>query len=166
MLKIVWPELITNILGFLLLFWGLKRFAWGPILGLLEERRERIRKDFDAAEEATQDAEGLRADYQGKLKEIDAVGRKRIEEATQDALRVAAEMKEKAREESNAILQKGQADIERERAKARVALRNDMVQMVMHGTEKILKEKVTGTKQEELVGKFIDELENVRAQAR
>jgi F-type H+-transporting ATPase subunit b len=163
MLKIVWPELITNILGFLLLFWGLKRFAWGPILGLLEERRERIRKDFDAAEEAKQDAEGLRADYQGKLKEIDAVGRKRIEEATQDALRVAAEMKEKAREESNAILQKGQADIERERAKARVALRNDMVQMVMHGTEKILKEKVTGAKQEELVGKFIDELENVKA---
>jgi F-type H+-transporting ATPase subunit b len=163
MLKIVWPELITNILGFLLLFWGLKHFAWGPILGLLEERRERIRKDFDAAEEAKQDAEGLRADYQGKLKEIDAVGRKRIEEATQDALRVAAEMKEKAREESNAILQKGQADIERERAKARVALRNDMVQMVMQSTEKILKEKVTGAKQEELVGKFIDELENVKA---
>jgi F-type H+-transporting ATPase subunit b len=163
MLKIVWPELITNILGFLLLFWGLKRFAWGPILGLLEERRERIRKDFDAAEEAKQDAEGLRADYEGKLKEIDAVGRKRIEEATQDALRVAAEMKEKAREESNAILQKGQADIERERAKARVALRNDMVQMVMHSTEKILKEKVTGAKQEELVGKYIDELENVKA---
>ena len=163
MLTIDWPQLITNILGFLILFWGLKRFAWGPILGLLEERRERIRKDFGAAEEARKNAEALRADYDGKLKEIDAMGRKRIEEATREALRLGAEMKEKARQESNAIIEKAQADIERERAKARVALRDDMVQMVMLSVEKVLKERVTSSKQEQLVSKFIDELEGIKA---
>ena len=32
-MEIKWPDIITNILGFLLLFFGLKKFAWGPILG-------------------------------------------------------------------------------------------------------------------------------------
>jgi F-type H+-transporting ATPase subunit b len=162
-MEIKWPEIVTNILGFLLLFFGLKRFAWGPILGLLDARREKIAKDFAAAEEAKQRAEAIRTDYESKLREIDAISRKKIEEAMREAGQVAAEMKEKARDESNAILAKAQAEIERERAKARVALRDDMVQMVLKGVEKVLHERLTPGKQEELVSRFIDELEGIKA---
>jgi F-type H+-transporting ATPase subunit b len=162
-MEIKWPEIVTNILGFLLLFFGLKRFAWGPILGLLDARREKIAKDFAAADEAKQRAEAIRTDYESKLREIDAMSRKKIEEAMREAGHVAAEMKEKARDESNAILAKAQAEIERERAKARVALRDDMVQMVLKGVEKVLHERLTPGKQEELVSRFIDELEGIKA---
>ena len=68
-------------------------------------------------------AEAVRADYESKLREIDAMSRKKIEEAMREAGRLSGELKEKAREESNAILAKAQAEIERERSKARVALR-------------------------------------------
>jgi F-type H+-transporting ATPase subunit b len=162
-MEIKWPEIVTNILGFLLLFFGLKRFAWGPILGLLDARREKIDKDFAAAEEAKRGAEAIRNDYESKLREIDAMSRKKIEEAMREAGRLAAEMKENARDESNAILAKAQAEIERERAKARVALRDDMVQMVLKGVEKVLHERLTPGKQEELVSRFIDELEGIKA---
>jgi len=162
-MEIRWPDIITNILGFLLLFFGLKRFAWGPILGMLDARREKIAKDFAAADEAKQRAEAIRADYESKLREIDAMSRKKIEEAMREAGQLAAEMKEKAREESNAILAKAQNEIERERAKARVALRDDMVQMVLKGVEKVLHERLTPGKQEELVSRFIDELEGIKA---
>jgi F-type H+-transporting ATPase subunit b len=162
-MEIRWPDIITNILGFLLLFFGLKRFAWGPILGHLDARREKISRDYAAAEEAKQRAEASRADYESKLREIDALSRKKIEEAMHEAGRVSAEIREKAREESNAILAKAQADIERERAKARVALRDDMVQMVLKGVEKVLHERLTPGKQEELVSRFIDDLEGIQA---
>ena len=162
-MEISWPDIFTNILGFLLLFFGLKRFAWGPILGLLDARREKIAKDFAAADEAKQRAEAIRTDYESKLREIDAMSRKKIEEAMREAGQVVAEMKEKARDESNAILAKAQAEIERERAKARVALRDDMVQMVLKGVEKVLHERLTPGKQEELVSRFIDELEGIKA---
>jgi F-type H+-transporting ATPase subunit b len=162
-MEIKWPEIITNILGFLLLFFGLRKFAWGPILGLLDARREKIDKDFADAAEAKQQAEAVRADYESKLREIDAMSRKKIEEAMREAGRLSGELKEKAREESNAILAKAQAEIERERAKARVALRDDMVQMVLKGVEKVLHERLTPGKQEELVSRFIDELEGIKA---
>src|SRR4030095_7469041 len=117
-MEIRWPDIITNIIGFLLLFFGLKRFAWGPILGMLDARREKIAKDFAAAEEAKQRAEAIRADYESKLREIDAMSRKKIEEAMREAGQLAAEMKEKARDEANAILATAQAATDAERANA------------------------------------------------
>lgn len=163
MLKIEWSLILTNIVGFLILFWGLRRFAWGPILGLLDERRQRIQGELESAAEEKRKAEELRREYDQKLKAIDALSRKRIEEATREAAQTAAEMRENARGESQAIYEKARADIERERAKARVALRNDIVQMVVLGVEKVVHDRMSPAKQEELVGKFIDELEGIKA---
>ncbi len=162
-MEIRWPEILTNILGFLILYWGLRRLAWGPILKLLDERRQRIQKEIESTAAEKQKAQELRLEYERQLKEIDAIGRKRIEEATGEAMKVAAEMKEKARAESHAILDKARAEIDRERASVRLALRDDIVTMVVRGMEKILREKLTPAKQEELVGKFIDELEGINA---
>jgi F-type H+-transporting ATPase subunit b len=162
-MAISWPDIFTNILGFLLLFFGLKHLAWNRILGLLDDRRERIRKDFATAEATKEKAEVLRADYEAKLREIDAMSRKKIEEAMREAAVLASELREQARAESNAILAKAASEIERERAKARVALRDDMVQMVIRGVEKVLHERLTTNKQDELVSRFIDELEGIKA---
>ncbi len=163
MLKIEWAQLLTNIVGFLILFWGLRRFAWGPILGLLDERRQRIQNEIDSAAGEKRKADELRREYDLKLKEIDALSRKRIEEATREAARTAAEMRENARAETRAMFEKARADVEGERAKARVALRNDIVEMVVLGVEKVVHDRMSPAKQEELVGKFIDELEGIKA---
>ena len=45
-LKIEIPQLITHIIGFLIALWILKRYAWKPLLALLDERRERIKNGF------------------------------------------------------------------------------------------------------------------------
>ena len=66
-MHIDWPQVVTNIIGFLLVVWVLKRFAWGPILELLDARREKIRGDFAEAEKALSDAEGLKGEFAAKL---------------------------------------------------------------------------------------------------
>jgi F-type H+-transporting ATPase subunit b len=156
-------QLITNALGFLILFWGLKRFAWGPILGMLEQRRERIASDFSKAEAERQQAEALRGDLDRQLREVDATARQKIEEATAEGGRVAAEIKEEARAEARKLLEKAKADIEHEAAKARVELRNDIVDLAIRSAEKVLREKLDRDEQSKLVNKFIDELEGSNA---
>ena len=42
--------LVTQIVGFLIVLWVLKRYAWKPVLGLLEERRARIAADVASAQ--------------------------------------------------------------------------------------------------------------------
>ena len=159
-MQINFNQLITNILGFLLLFWGLKRFAWGPILAYMDERRQRIVTDFDKIKAGEAENAELRADLDRQLRDVDATARQKIEEATAEGTRLAAEIKDEAREEARKLLDKANADIEHERAKARVALRNDIVGMAVMGAEKILKEKLDGGGQEQLVNRFIDELES------
>jgi F-type H+-transporting ATPase subunit b len=159
-MQINWAQLLTNILGFLLLFWGLKRFAWGPILGMLDERRTKIAADFKRAEDDRSQAQALREDLEGQLREVEATARKRIEEATTESNRLAAEIKDEARTEARGILDKAKVDIEHEAAKARVQLRDDIVAMAIKGAEKVLREHLDAAEHEKMVNKFIDELES------
>jgi len=162
-MQINWSQLITNILGFLLLFWGLKHFAWGPILVMLDERREKIAGDFKQAEDERAAAEATRSEVDNQLRDIEATARKRIEEAATEGKRLAGEIKEEARTEAGVILEKARADIDHEHAKARVQLRNEIVAMAIGGAEKVLRQNLQGEEQEKLVNTFIDELENTNA---
>ena len=46
-----------------IVFLILKRYAWGPILGMLEERRIRIASEVKASEDLRREAEELKAEY-------------------------------------------------------------------------------------------------------
>jgi F-type H+-transporting ATPase subunit b len=67
--------LITQIIGFLIVLWVLKRYAWGPILGMLEERRARIANEVQTSERLRQEAEKLKGEYENQLKTIEAQAR-------------------------------------------------------------------------------------------
>ena len=64
-------QVVTHILGFLIFVWILKKYAWGPLLGLMEERRNKIAGEFKQIEKEKADVAALTNDYQKKLKEID-----------------------------------------------------------------------------------------------
>jgi len=72
MLSLEWQQLLTHTLGFLITLWVLKKFAWVPILNLLEERRQKIVDEFDNIEKEKEAADKLRLDYENKLKNIEA----------------------------------------------------------------------------------------------
>jgi len=156
-------QLITNVLGFLLLFWALKRLAWGPILAFMDERRDGIANDFEKIKAGQNANEELRAELDRQLREVDATARKKIEEASAEGARLAAQIKEEAHAEARKLRDKATADIEHEHDKARIALRNDIVQIAILGAEKILKQKLEGRAQEDLVNRFIDDLDAERA---
>jgi F-type H+-transporting ATPase subunit b len=96
------------------------------------------------------------------MREIDALSRKRLEEASREALAVAAEIRDQARVEAAEVLEKAKADIERERDKARVALRDDMVRMVVMTGEKLLRERLSAERHVELISRYIDDLESIK----
>ena len=42
--------LVTNIVAFLIFVFLLRKWAWGPLIAMLDERKEKIRGDFATAE--------------------------------------------------------------------------------------------------------------------
>jgi F-type H+-transporting ATPase subunit b len=73
--------LVTQILGFLIVLWVLRRYAWGPVLGMLEERRLRIANEVAGAERLRQEAMALKAEYESQLRTIEVQARERIQKA-------------------------------------------------------------------------------------
>ena len=62
--------LITHVIGFLIVFWLLRKFAWGRVLGFLERRRERIQGEFDEIERRQEEVARLRSEYEEHLRKI------------------------------------------------------------------------------------------------
>jgi len=155
-------ELITQIIGFLIAVWILKKFAWKPLLGMLEQRRAKIKSDLDSAGKIREDANVLLADYQVKLKEIDAEARTKIQEAISEGNKIAAEIREQARAEAKDIISKARDELSRDISKAKVELRNDMVNMAIAATEKIIAEKLDDEKHRSMLNRFLDEVEGIK----
>ena len=160
-MSIEWQQLITHAVGFVIAVWILKKFAWGPLLGLLEERRDKIAGEFKQIEKEKSDVAQLTADYEGRLREIDNERRAKLIEAVEEGKKLAADIKQSAQQDVYNMHEKAKADLQRDIAKAKVQLRDEMVGMTMTAAEKIIREKLDDQKHRELIGRFIDDLEKV-----
>jgi len=152
-------QIITHAVGFIIFVWLLKRFAWGPLLGLMEERRNKIKGEFDEIDRQKSEVAQVTAEYEAKMKEIDAERRAKLVEAVDEGKKMAAEIKSKAQDEARALHEKAKDDLQRDVDKAKVQLRDVMVAMTMTAAQKVIHEKLDDAKHRELIGRFIDELE-------
>jgi len=159
-MNIVWQQIVTHALGFLIVVWLLKKYAWGPVMALIEERNEKIANDFREIELQKQDIRQQEEQYQQKLKEIDAERRQKLLEGVNEGQKVANELKANAQAEAKEIINRAKEETVREVAKAKVQLKKDMVAITMSAAEKILAEKLNADKDRELVAGFIDKLES------
>lgn len=151
-------QIVTHIIGFLIAVLLLKKFAWKPLLSILEERRSKIKSEFDNIDKEKKKVEDLVSDYQTKLKEIDSLARVKIQEAAREGQKVGNEIKENARKESKDILTRAREEIQMDVDKAKVQLKNDLVNMTMRAAEKLIRERLDEEKDRELIARFIEEV--------
>ena len=152
---------ITHSVGFLITVWILKKYAWGPILDLLEERRNKIKSEFQKIEDGHAEVAKLTAEYNAKLSGIDDERRAKITEAVAQAKVIAEEIKTTANKEAKVIADKAKSEIEQDVAKAKVQLKDDMVTITVKAASKIINEQLDDNKHRELIANFIDSVEKV-----
>jgi F-type H+-transporting ATPase subunit b len=155
-------QVLTQILGFLLMVWILRRYAWGPLIGMLEARREKIAGEFKEADRLKAEAVELKGRYDAELKTIEAQARQRITEAVAEGQRVAGEIRAQAQKDATARLESAADEILREREKAREVLKEQVISLSMRTAEKILRQKLDDPAQRKLTGEFIDEVGALR----
>lgn len=155
-------QVATQILGFLILLWVMRKFAWGPVLGMLEARRQKIAGEFAAAEKAKAEAAEAKARFEAELRGIEARSRQRLQEALAEGQKLAGEIRAQAQTEASARLARAQDDIARERESAKELLKEQMVHLSMRTAEKILRQKLDDPAQRKLIGEFVDEVGAIR----
>jgi F-type H+-transporting ATPase subunit b len=155
--------LLTNIVAFLIFVAVLGKVAWGPLMGVLDARKDKIRADFETAHSKVEEAEGLRRDFENKLAGIQSTERERVHEAVKRGEDLAKTIELEARAKASGILHKAESDLERDVIEARLTLRSQVVTMAIGATEMLLKEKLDDAKHRQLVESFIQGLGDIRA---
>lgn len=151
-------QVATQILGFLLLLWGLRTWAWGPVLAMLEARRKKIAGEFAEAERRQAEALELKARYEQDLRGIEAQARERIQQAVAEGQKVAAEIKSQAQAEAQQRVARAEDEIAREREKAKEILKEQIISLAVRSAEKILRQNLDDKAQRKLASEFIDEV--------
>jgi F-type H+-transporting ATPase subunit b len=148
----------TQILGFLLLLWGLSKWAWGPLTAQLEARRQKIAAEFAEAERRQQAADALKSKLEQDLRGIDVQARAKLQEAVAEGQKVAGEIRTQAQQEAQARMARAEEEMMREREKAKELLKEQVISLSIATAEKILKAKLDDPAQRKLAGQFIDEV--------
>lgn len=158
MVTLDWHLLIVQALSFLITLWILKRFAWGPIQGVLTSRETEIRTDYEKADAARREMEDMRRQYQQRIEQADAEARARINASTQRAEQLKDEILAKAQQDAQALADRSRGEIERERQKVLAELRSQVTHLSVAIAGKIIDEHLDENRHRALVDDFISRL--------
>lgn len=155
------PEILTQLLGFLIVFWVLKTYAFKSILAVVDARRKKIEDEFSGLERRKQSLEDLEKDYRLKLEKIEDQARLRIQEAANVGIALARDIQDKARQDAQKMVERSHAEISQDVAKARLTMRGELVDLSALITEKIIRERLDAKEHEKLVDRFLKDLQTV-----
>jgi F-type H+-transporting ATPase subunit b len=155
-------QLLAHALSFIV-FLFLVRAAFAAIIyPPMRERRERIKAEFERIEQGKAAVEGMKAEYEGHLKRIEAESRERIQQGVAEGQRVAAEIREIARKEAQENLTRAREEIALEHDKAQVQLKNEVVELAMEIAGKVIRDELSTTRHQKLVDEFLAEVGQAR----
>jgi len=157
------PAVVVNMVGFVLLFWLLRKLYYGPVGRFLDQREEGIRGSLEGAERARREAQEEKERLQQELEQIEETARNRIQQATREAAKARDEIVAVARTEAEDLVARGKEQLEREKEKALVEIKDHAAEIAVDACEAILRRTLTDNRHRVLVDEFLRDLESFRA---
>ena len=158
-------QIVTQLIGFAIFVWLVSRFAWKPILTVLDQRRAHIEEELRKTAQGKAEMERLQAEYQRRISAIEDEARAKIQQAILNGKRIATEIHEQARAQGAAALTKAKETIELELAKAKVTLRDEVAAMTLEAVERILRHKLDPKTDRQLIETVLAQLDEEQARA-
>lgn len=151
------PSSIIGVLcNTLILFLLFKKFLFAPVNKIIEERKAQVSKTYEEADAALSSAKKMETEYTRKLADAKSEADERVRDATRKAQQRSDEIVEAAKKEAAGLVDKANADIERERKRAVNSIRDEISDIAVSIAGKVIGREVAPDKeQERLIDEFI-----------
>ncbi len=136
-------DILATAVIFLILMLLLKKFAWGPLMDVMQQREELVSSEIDAAEKARKEAQTLLEEQQAILKEARTEAQTILEGAKKQADASKEEIVSAARAEAARLKESAVRDIEAEKEKAIAAVREEVVSLSVLAASKVLGKEIS-----------------------
>ncbi len=149
---------VWTIITFLFLLFILRKFAWKPILGAVEEREDGIKSALASAESARKEMQNLKADNERILNEARAEREAMLKDARDIKAKMIADAKDEAQSQANKMIEQAQTAIESEKKAAMAELRNQVASLSIDIAEKVVRQELSNKdKQLQLVESMLSD---------
>jgi F-type H+-transporting ATPase subunit b len=154
---------IWTVVLFILFAGVLTKFAWKPLLAMVEEREKTIRESVASAQKANEEGQRLLAQHQELIREAGRQREEMIKRALADAEAVRADLITQAKAESDRMVQRAKEQIDREKKLAIQELRGQVADLAVEAASRIVQSSLTPEAQKKLVHEFIDSLPQAKS---
>src|SRR3569623_2325693 len=156
----VTPGLMSwTIVAFLITLFVLKRYAFGPVQKMIDDRRDRIRSAIDEADRAREEARNLLEEH----KQLIGKARQDAEEILAEARRIGDAQRERVREEADADrqrrLEETQRQIEQATHQAIGQIREEVGRLSVIAAEKITRKSLNEDDHQRLIDEALAEID-------
>ncbi|HEX5563363.1 MAG TPA: F0F1 ATP synthase subunit B [Sporosarcina sp.] len=136
-------DIIVTVLFFTILMVLLKKFAWGPLMGVMEQRAELIANEIEAAEKSRLESQKLLEEQRALLKEARDNAQSIVENARKQGETQREELMAAARAEVNRMKESATLEIATEKEKAVAAVREEFVSLSILAASKVLGKEIS-----------------------
>jgi F-type H+-transporting ATPase subunit b len=152
------PKLIAQLINFGIVLFVLWRFAYKPVLEMLETRRQKIAKSMDEAEQIKAELAETQAERDKVMAEANARAEKLIADAKEAAKQVGKAEGERAVKQAEEIIRKAREATEADRERMMSELKAEIGRLVVETTAKVSGKVLTAEDQQRLIDETNKEL--------
>jgi F-type H+-transporting ATPase subunit b len=150
------PELfLVNIIGFGILLFLANKLVFVPIGKVLSERESDVNGTYDRLDADQREMKALKEDYEARLAAIEAEAREKIQSAIKEAQAARDQIVAEANTRSREIITRAESEAAREREQAMIEMRQQIVELALGATQKLIGDGLDASRQKKLVDEFI-----------
>ena len=159
MLSIDFWNIFWTMVNLLIFYLFAKKFLFGKILKVIEQRKEMIDGEFEKASKTQQEANELKEHYESVISTADEEGAKIVQDAKKNADAQYNRIVAQANEKADRMVKDAHSSIELERQAALRGIESDIAKIAMTAAEKIVENNSSAENDIRMYDEFLDEVD-------
>jgi F-type H+-transporting ATPase subunit b len=157
--KIIPGLMIWTIIFFVIVFVALKKFAFGAIQRMIDERREQIRRSIEEADNARDEARKLLEEHRQLIGQARSDAENILAEARKTRESMERRMREETEAERQRRLEETRKEIAAETARALEQIRNEVADLTLEAASRVVGRALDADRDRDLISEAIGSLD-------
>lgn len=151
-------DMVVMLFFFILLMYLVSKFAWGPVMNMMQKREEYVAGEIEAAEKSRAEAEKASKEAVEQLRQTRQEAQRIIEDAKNAGMKQEQDIVASARKEADRIKLAAQEEIQNEKEKAIQALQDQVASLSVLIASKVIEKEISAQDQDKLIEEYIKQV--------
>jgi F-type H+-transporting ATPase subunit b len=154
--------IIFTLCNLLILFWVFKKFLFGRVHKILDERKNEVAEKFQKADDAMENAKNLESKYEGLMNEAKEKSAEMMKEATQKAQQRSEQILAEAKADAQQRKAQAEEEIEREKKRAQNELKGEISELAVLVAQKVVEKEISAADHDRFINEFIENVGDLK----